>query len=158
MQLIRSVRRTEKERADWSGQVKRITARNFRSDTLYPRVSRAIADLMRQRKPISAAAVFIQMGMLRETDFQAWRAGQVPYLERVIHGSLGKASRVLRILAHDARERGLVPVLAHYRGVGRARVVPLRFSKSGERALEEAYRRHFVPPVPWEVGEEHQQT
>ena len=143
--------------ARWNGHddgeqgppVKHITKANFTSDTLYPRVTKATHALLAEHKQVSPAAVFVKMGMLSEADFLDWRAGQIPYLEKVIRGSLGKVSRVLRILANHAAQRGLVPVLAHYMGPGRARVVRLRFSKSGERTLEETYRRHFVPPHPW---------
>jgi hypothetical protein len=127
--------------------VKRITKANFASDTLYPRVTKATHALLAEHKQVSPAAVLMKMGMLSEADFLAWRVGRIPYLEKVIHGSLGKVSRILRILAQHAAQRGLVPVLAHYMGPGRARAVHLRFSKSGERVIEEAYRRHFVPPL-----------
>jgi hypothetical protein len=129
--------------------MKRVTHDNYRSDTLYPRVSRAVQALLDERRQVSAVGVFMKMGMLMEPDYHAWRVGRVPYLERVIKGNLSKASRVLRILSYHARVAGLQPVLANYMGLGNARVVKLRFSKSGERPLEETYRRHFVPFGGW---------
>jgi hypothetical protein len=129
--------------------VKRVTDGNYRTDILYPRVTRAVHALLQEQKQVSALDVLMKMGMLLEPDYDAWRAGRVPYLERVIKGNLSKANRVLRILVRHARDRGLQPVLASYMGIGNARIVKLRFSKGGERAIEEAYRRHFVPLSSW---------
>lgn len=45
--------------------------------------------------------------------------------------------------AHDLK---LVPVLAPYKREGASARTPLRFSKTQEPNVEEAYRRHFIWP------------
>jgi hypothetical protein len=76
-----------------------LTPADYRADKLYPRVARAMADLLKSNSPVSAPAVFVKMGMLSEENLQAWRGGKVPYLERVITGSLGKTNRVVRLIS-----------------------------------------------------------
>lgn len=125
--------------------MKRLTPADYKADTLYPRVARAMAALLDSNQPVSAPAVFVKMGMLSEQHLQAWRAGQVPYLERVLEGNLSKASRVVRILSFWAHELKLPVAPPHAAGAIKYKGQPLRFSKTGERGVEEAYKRVFHP-------------
>jgi len=70
----------------------------------------------------------------------------VPYLERVIHCNLTKLSRFLRILRFHAHDLNLVPSLTAYMRWGKGPQMRLRFTKTGDPKLEEAYARHFVWP------------
>ena len=72
--------------------MKRVTVANYKSDKLYPRVVRAVSELLKRNSPVSSPAVFVQMGMLSNEHVQAWRNGKVPYLERVIQAGLGKTN------------------------------------------------------------------
>jgi hypothetical protein len=75
-----------------------------------------------------------------------WRRGRVAYLEQVIDGNFTRLSRLLRILRFHAHDLKLVPSVAVYvsqRNGGKQR---LRFTKSGQAAIEQAYARHFVWP------------
>jgi len=49
------------------------------------------------------------MGNLNKKDYENWRFGQVPYLEKVMEGSLSKISRQLRIIQLHAKDCGLKP-------------------------------------------------
>ena len=128
--------------------MKRLTPENYEADTLYPRVARAMAELLSKGLPVSAPAVFARMGMLSEENLQAWRLGKVPYLERVIAGSLGKTNRVVRIIGLHAHDLNLPPLAPHAAGPIKHNGRPLRFCKTGERRVEEAYKRVFGPRLP----------
>ena len=84
------------------------------------------------------------MGLLEAQDIDNWRKDRVPYLEKVIKCNLAKAGRVLRILRFHAHDLNLKPSVTVYRRETSGGKIPLRFSKSGERNIEEAYSRHFV--------------
>jgi hypothetical protein len=86
--------------------------------------------------------------MLSEENLQAWRLGKVPYLERVIAGSLGKTNRVVRIIGLHAHDLNLPPLAPHAAGPIKHNGRPLRFCKTGERRVEEACKRVFAPRVP----------
>jgi hypothetical protein len=84
------------------------------------------------------------MGNLSRKDYEHWRFGRIPYLERVITGSLSKINRKLRILHLHALDRGLKPSQTVYKKWGKGPKILLRFSKHGDPALEAVYSRHYV--------------
>jgi hypothetical protein len=132
--------------------MKRLTPADYKADPLYPCVARAMAQLLESSAPVSAPAVFVKMGMLSDEHLQAWRAGSVPYLERVIKGSLGKTNRVVRIISFWAHDLKLPVAPPHAAGPIKHKGRPLRFCKTGERRLEEAYKRVFNPrPANWKT-------
>ena len=128
--------------------MKRLMPADYRADKLFPRVARAMEELLASSAPVSAPAVFMKIGMLSEEHLQAWRAGKVPYLERVITGSLGKTNRVVRIISFYAHDLKLPLAPFHAAGPIKHNGRPLRFCKTGDRRLEEAYKRVFSPRPP----------
>jgi len=71
---------------------------------------------------------------------------RVPYLEKVIRCNLTRLSRLLRILRFHAHDLNLVPSVTAYMRWGKGPKRCLRFTKTGDPRLEEAYARHFVWP------------
>jgi hypothetical protein len=49
------------------------------------------------------------MGNLSKNKYEAWRKGQVPYLESVFEGSLSKADRILCIIGFHTQDLNMVP-------------------------------------------------
>jgi len=133
----------------------------FRDDPLFPRVERAVAAILAKGKVVAPVDVLVGMDLLAPEKLEAWRRGRVPYLERVINCNLTRLSRLLRILRFHAHDLKLVPTGTAYMRLGRGPKQRLRFTKTGEPRLEEAYARHFVwpgkgpfhPPAPREGGE-----
>jgi hypothetical protein len=122
------------------------------SDSLFPRVRRAVDELIAAGLPVAVPAVFVKMGMLQPGHLKEWREGRVPYLERVVAGSLGKTNRIVRIVALYAHDLKLPVAPAHAAGPIRHARRPLRFSKTGAPRLETAYKRVFNPrPATWKT-------
>jgi hypothetical protein len=67
-----------------------------------------------------------------------------PYLERVFEGSLSKANRIIRIIGFHAHDLNMVPRNTRYHQWGKGKNRALRFSKSGDKKIEEAYARHYL--------------
>lgn len=124
------------------------TPATYRADTLFPRVERAVGELLRDGRPVSAPEVFVRMGMLPPAELAEWRQGRVPYLERVIQGSLGKINRVLRIISLHVHDLQLLPAPPHVAGLVKFKGRALRFSKTGDPGVEECARRVFVVRPP----------
>lgn len=116
----------------------------YRKDPMYPRVVRAVGVVMKRDGFVAPIEVFVEMGILQRKHLLDWRQGRVPYLERVIQGSLSRLSRLLRILRSHAHDLNLAPSETAYRRHGKGRKQPLRFSKTGEPKLERAYATHFI--------------
>lgn len=107
-------------------------------------VRRSVSDLLTRQGFVSAVDVLMDMGKLSRKDYEDWRMGRVPFLERVVSINLGKLQVILRELAAICRQLGLKESLTDYRKWGKGNKVRLRFSKSGEPNVERAYATHFV--------------
>lgn len=112
---------------------------------LEQRVVRAAEAALADRHYVSAIDVLVGLGWLPSTWVDAWRQGRLEYLERAIDVGPGKLSSALRVFDRWAPERGLVPSETAYVARSRDRR-PLRFSESGDPAIEKAYRTHWVSP------------
>ena len=121
--------------------MKKVSVGAYKKDALYPKVVRAVARILKASDEISPVAVLLQMGNLEPIAHDAWRRGQVPYLERVFQGSISKANRILRIIGFYAHDLNMVPSQHTYRKKGKN--IALRFSKDGDPNLEKVYARHF---------------
>jgi hypothetical protein len=124
--------------------MKKITLNNYKKDKYYPRVVGAVGRILSRSDIVAPVEVFIEMGNLTQKDFEAWRKGQVPYLERVFSGSLSKANRILRIIGFHVHDLNMVSSKTVYRQWGKSKKRILRFSKSGDPKIEEAYSRHYL--------------
>jgi hypothetical protein len=124
---------------------KSATLSNYREDPLYPRIVRATDEILKKGNVVRAIDVLVGMGQLTPAQLEDWRAGRIPYLERVIAGNLMRLSRLLRILRFHVHDLKLVPsVTAYQRGRGASSA--LRFTKTGDAKLERVYATHFVWP------------
>jgi hypothetical protein len=126
--------------------LKKITLTNYRQDRYYARIVKATEDLLREKGFVSPIELFIRMELLSPVSVEDWRRGRIPYLERVIQCNLSKTSRILRILRMHAHDLDLQPVLTVYKRWTMGPRTLLQFSKTGNRAVEDAYARHFLPP------------
>ncbi len=134
--------------------MKKVTVANYQKDKLYPAVARAVADILKTSDFVTPLELLLRLKRITKQQCEDWRFGRIPYLERVCAGNLSKLSAILRILDHHARAMGLKPsqTVYHKWGRGGKRII-LRFSKSGEPALEAAYSRHYVATGRLKSGE-----
>lgn len=104
----------------------------------------AVADLLREKGCVTMVDVLVALGRLTPTRLKDWRLGRVPYLERVVQGSLGKLSATVREVRASCEAMGLLPNVTEYRSWGRGPKRRLRFSASGEPAIERAYSTRWT--------------
>jgi hypothetical protein len=140
--------------------MKKITLQNYMTDKYYPKIVKAVDTELKSQNFVAPIRLFVSMGLLDVQDIDNWRKGQVPYLERVVKCNLAKAGRILRILRFHAHDLNLKPSVTVYRRKTAGGKIPLRFSKSGEKNIEESYARHFVrlgkPNVRGALDAEHE--
>ena len=122
-----------------------LSIATYASDPMFPRIERVVAALLEKGNVVAPVDVLVGMGLLRPDHLEAWRLGQVIYLEKVIAVNLSRLSRLLRIQRFHAHDLNLEPSATVYmRGKGpRQR---LRITKSGDRRLTAAYATHFRWP------------
>lgn len=121
--------------------MKKVTLANYRTDKYYARIVRAVEALLSRSDVVAPVEVFVEMKLLTAESVNDWRRGRVSCLEAVIRCNLAEASRILRILAMHVHDRNLRPSMTVYCRHGKGPKTRLRFSRSGERAIEEAYSR-----------------
>ena len=123
-----------------------VTVDYFHRDPMYPRVQRAVAALLAKGSVVAPVDVLVRMGLLTPDELEGWRLGRVPFLEAVIKGNLTRLSRLLRILRFHAHDLKLKPSLTAYMRSGKGPKQRLRFTKTGDRKIEDAYATHLVWP------------
>lgn len=115
------------------------------SDRLEQRVIRAAEGALARQRFVAPVDVLMGLGWLHQSQVDAWRQGRVEYLERVVDANLAKISKAMGHFHRFARDRGLTPSETAYLARSRDHR-PLRFSRSGAPAIEQAYRTHWVAP------------
>ena len=113
----------------------------------------AASQVLHAKGYISPVEVLMAMGTLTKQAYERWRFRQVPYLEKVLPGSLNKFQFFLRTLRSHARdELGLKASRTVYTSWGKGHRQLLRFSKYGNPYLEELYSTHYVGRKLVEAG------
>lgn len=108
------------------------------------KVHSAAEHILSKENYISSIGLLLQLGILKKEDYEEWRKGKIPYLEKVCHVNLNKLSTIMAELRHIARERNLKPSETAYKKWGKGVKIDLQFSKSGNPNIERAYRTHYV--------------
>lgn len=115
--------------------------------TLEERVVRAAETALSRQRYVSAIDVFCGMGLLHTAQVDLWRKGRVNFLEQVIEGKRSKISSSMEIFHRWALEKGLKPSETDYARRTRDGTLPLRFSESGDLAIEKNYRTCYISPA-----------
>ena len=106
----------------------------------------------RDRGYATAVDVLMDIVVLKKENYENWRHGRIPYLERVCEINLSKLSTVRHEMRVYARKAKLKPSFCYYKqwavkkrgGQGKKPVIPLKFSKFGKEEIEKQYSTHFV--------------
>ncbi|MBS3976851.1 MAG: hypothetical protein KGZ75_09045 [Syntrophomonadaceae bacterium] len=100
---------------------------------------------LKEKVYISPVELLMKIGVLSAKDYEDWRFGRVPYLEKVCKTNLRKLSFIMKELRTYALEKHLKPSWTAYNQWGvKGKKIPLRFSKSGDAVIEEAYATHYI--------------
>src|SRR6266540_7114833 len=122
-----------------------VVTRSRTPDKIERRVVAAAEAALAARGFVSAIDVLMGLGWLPPGNVDRWRHGRVDCLEGVTTASLPKISRAMTAFRGWAVARELRPSETAY--VARTRDHrPLRFSCSGDPAIELAYSTHWVSP------------
>ncbi len=116
------------------------TVANHREFKDYPKIVAAVSRILARQGFVAPVELLVEMNLLLPADLARWKQEQVPVLERVIRCNLTRAGRILRLLRFHAHDLKLKPSLTVYQH----RKHRLRFSRSGEPKMEEAYSTHLV--------------
>ena len=118
----------------------------FNRKELETKLSTVSSKLLLENGYISFVDVFMKLGYLDPKDYENWRMKRISYLEQVIKVDLGGINHVMKTVRRNSLNGKLTPSWTGYKSWGKGGKVWLRFSKSGDPNIEEAYATHFVKP------------
>src|SRR5208282_6491862 len=112
---------------------------------LADRVATAAEAALAAKRFVSAIDILVGIRWLDPAALERWRRGQIDCLEGVVQANLSRISEAMRLFRSWATAKGLFASPTEY--VARSpRRQTLRFSRSGDTAIEAAYRTHWVSP------------
>lgn len=117
----------------------RVTLSNYKDDKYYPKVVRAVSEILEHERTVKTINVFHNIGVLSEENIKKWHSGQVSYLESVIECNLSKANRIIALLGFHSHDVNLEKSTNFVKRNGQY----LRFTKSGIKKMEESYARQY---------------
>lgn len=100
-------------------------------EQLSTKLSAAATECLAAKGYIAPVDGLLTIDLLTRDDHERWRRREVPYLERVVRGSLPRMSSLLRTLTTNCRRGNMRPSWTAYVSWGKGHRDPLRFSKSG---------------------------
>ena len=114
------------------------------NEELIKKVQKKAFELTTEKGFVSMVDLLMKLEYLTSEDYEKWRTKKVDYLERICKVNLKKLSLIGKTLRKYGIDNNLKPSKTVYKSWGKGKKVNLRFSKSGEFKIEEAYATHFV--------------
>jgi hypothetical protein len=118
-----------------------MAGKNRRS--LDERVAEAAEAALDDQKYVSPIDVMLRIGWVDGGTVKLWRRGQIDVLERAVQVDASRISEAIALLSSWAAGKGLVAHETAY-VAGTPQRQTLRFSESGEEAIEQLYRTHWL--------------
>ena len=107
-------------------------------------ITRLVSELSDEKGYICSVDILLGLNYLAKSDYEKWRNGQVGCLEEICQINLSKLSTISKIIRQVATKMNLEPSLTVYTKFGKGPKRRLRFSKSGNSNIENAYSTHFI--------------
>lgn len=104
------------------------------------KIAHSSGEIVSKKGYVSTIDLFLALGWLTPNKLNDWKRGKIPYLERSITANLKKISRTMKEFESWAIHSKLKASSTVYKH----KSYTLRFSKSGEPNIENAYRTHYV--------------
>lgn len=93
---------------------------------------------------VCAVDILLQLDYLAKKDYEDWRFGRVDYLEKVCSINLSKLTLINKLISNYSAELDLKGSWTEYNQFGKGVKRRLRFSKSGNKAIEDRYATHYI--------------
>ena len=101
-------------------------------------------EIIEEKGYLSSIDVLLKLEYLSEKEYENWRLGKVEYLEKVCVVNLKKLSTINKTIMEISRQLNLKKSWTAYNKYGKGKKIRLRFSKSGNEQIEEAYATHYI--------------
>ncbi len=117
-------------------------------------VEKSANEIIGTKGYVSAVDILKKINVLSEKDYEEWRFGKVPYLEKVCNVNLSKMSLIMKTLKNYAGVNHLKPSCTVYKKWGKGNKDNLQFSKTGDSNIEKAYATHYIEQKKIEISKQ----
>jgi len=107
-------------------------------------IRRLVHSLRFEKGYVCAVDILTRLDYLSKKDYEDWRFGRIDYLEKVCNTNLSKLTFINKTMRKLARDLQLENSWTGYNKYGKGVNRRLRFSKSGNKNIEDAYATHYV--------------
>jgi len=107
-------------------------------------VKNLVHTLQYEKGLVCAVDILIKLDYLSKKDYENWRFGKVDYLEKVCNINLSKLTLINKTIRKIATDLKLDKSWTGYNQYGKGVKRRLKFSKSGNINIEEAYATHYI--------------
>lgn len=107
-------------------------------------IKRLVHTLRYEKGYVCAVDILTGLDYLSKKDYEDWRFGRIDYLEKVCKVNLNKLTFINKTMRRHARDLKLVSSRTVYKQYGKGSKRRLRFSKSGNKNIEDVYATHLV--------------
>lgn len=107
-------------------------------------VKRQVHSLRFEKGYVCSVDVLMGLGCLSKKDYEAWRFGKIDFLEKACNINLSKLSFINKMIKKFAFDLNLESSWTGYTQYGKEKKRRLKFSKSGEEKIENAYATHYI--------------
>lgn len=121
-----------------------ILNKKMNNKELEKKVKQLTSELAYNKGYVCSVDVLIKLGYITENDYQAWRFGKIPYLEKACQSNLHKLSAVNRLIQKYSVEWNFEKSWTAYNKWGKGTKTRLIFSKSQDHQIENLYATHFL--------------
>ena len=101
-------------------------------------------EIIEEKGYLTSIDVLLKLEYLSEKDYENWRFGKVEYLEKVCGVNLKKLSTINKTIREISGQWNLKKSWTAYNKYGKGKKIRLRFSKSGNEQIEQAYATHYI--------------
>ena len=101
-------------------------------------------EIIEEKGYLTSIDVLLKLDYLSEKDYENWRFGKIDYLEKVCGANLKKLSTINKTIKEISGHWNLKRSWTAYNKYGKGKKIRLKFSKSGNEQIEEAYATHYI--------------
>ncbi len=93
---------------------------------------------------VCSVDILLQMDVLTKKDYEDWRFGKIEYLEKACKVNLSKLTLIIKSIIKHSSDIGLESSWTGYNQFGKGIKRRLKFSKSGDKTIEDRYATHYI--------------
>ena len=114
------------------------------NQSLIKKTQELIDKQIEERGYATIVDILLELDYLTKQNYEKWRLGKVPYLEKVCIVNLNKLQLILKTAHSYATKQNYKKSITFYKKYKSKKTIKLRFSASNNEKIEQLYSTHFI--------------